>query len=352
MKQKLLIIDKHQFGYLTDAYKWCQYLSNDYDIEFITANVGNKIIDMPGIKVHYVSFKLPRILRAFIFITRALIKVYQFNGKIMIVYFPYCSILKRLCPWKKMIVDVRTLSVSPNVSHRTIYNTQLIRDCYYFDKISAISNDIAEQIGLNNINILPLGSDIISTCPKKYTDGIRLLYVGTLRWRNIERTIEGLKIFINKYPLINISYTIIGDGAPGDLNKLKQLAVALNVADRITFTGHIPLTDLKPYFDVSNIGISFIPITEYYNYQPPTKTYEYILSGLYCIATATVANKQLVNVDNGCIIKDTAQGFADGIEKFINCCHNINEKRLRNTLSNFIWTNIVTKQLTHILNTL
>lgn len=350
MKQKLLIIDKHQFGYLTDAYKWCQYLRDDYDIEFITANVGDKIINLPGVKVHYVSFELPRLLRAFAFVLRALIGIYLFNGKILVEYFQGCSILKRLCPWKKMIVDVRTLSVNPDPKHRMAYNTRLIRDCNYFDVVSVISQGVARQIGRKNVRILPLGSDIISNHPKTYTGKIELLYVGTLRWRNIEHTIEGFKIFTNKYPTIKISYRIIGDGIPGQLDALKQLAVNLGVADKITFHGFISLTELKPFFDLSNVGVSFIPITGYYDHQPPTKTFEYILSGLYCIATATSANKELIDMENGCLIQDTAQGFADGIEQFINRCQNIDENRLRNTLSHLTWTNIVKKQLTYILN--
>ena len=352
MKQKLLIIDKHQFGYITDIYKWCQYLCNEYDIEVITSNVGNQIIDLPDVKVHYISFKLPRILRAFVFIAIALLRIYQYHGKIIIEYFQYCSILKKLCPWKKMIVDVRTLSVNPDPHYRTLYNARLIRDCKYFDTISVISYGVAKQIGLNNINILPLGSDIISSHPKKYTDEIKLLYVGTLRWRNIERTIEGLKIFTDAFPDVKISYTIIGDGIPGQLDTLKQLAKHLKLDHKIIFTGQIPLNKLKSYFDTSNVGVSFIPITEYYDHQPPTKTFEYILSGLYCIATATSANKALINSDNGCLINDSAESFASGIEHFIKYNKDINESRLRNSLSEYTWPKIIQKQLINILNSI
>lgn len=350
MKQKLLIIDKHQFGYLTDAYKWCQYLCDEYNIEFITANVGNKIMCLPGVKVHYVSFKLPRLLRAFLFVIRSLIGIYWCNGKILIEYFQGCSILKRLCPWKKMIVDVRTLSVSPDSKHRIAYNSRLIKDCSYFDEVLAISQGVAKQMGVKNVRILPLGSDVISTHPKIYTGKIELLYVGTLRWRNIERTIEGFKIFVHKHPELDILYRIIGDGLPGQLEALKQLAEKLGVAERIIFHGFLPLTELKPYFDRANVGVSFVPMTEYYDYQPPTKTFEYILSGLYCIATATSSNKELINAENGCLIQDTVQGFADGIEKFVNCRHEIDESRLRNTLSHLTWANIVKTQLANILN--
>lgn len=38
----------------------------------------------------------------------------------------------------------------------------------------------------------------------------------------------------------------------------------------------------------------YVPITDYYEYQPPTKTFEYVLSGLLCLATATSSNKEVI----------------------------------------------------------
>lgn len=40
-------------------------------------------------------------------------------------------------------------------------------------------------------------------------------------------------------------------------------------------------------------------MTEYYDSQPPTKTFEYALSGLYVLATKTRENEKVITNDNG-----------------------------------------------------
>lgn len=83
-----------------------------------------------------------------------------------------------------------------------------------------------------------------------------------------------------------------------------------------------------------------MPITEYYQGQPPTKTYEYIKSGLFTIATATSANCKIITSENGFIIKDNASSFADGLDfVFKNRCK-INSTKIRESLSNVNWSGI------------
>ena len=55
MKERLLIINKEQFGSLTDSYKWCQYLRDDYDITFICFDSGRDKLSQDGVIVKYVS---------------------------------------------------------------------------------------------------------------------------------------------------------------------------------------------------------------------------------------------------------------------------------------------------------
>lgn len=351
-KRKLLIIDKHQFGYLTDAYKWCEWLKSDYDISFLTADVGYEKIDMPGVKVSYISFRMPKILRGCLFIFAALMTLSFFRGAVVIEYFQGCSILKRLCPWKKLMVDVRTLSVSPDLKHRESYNRRLIRDCGYFDLVSAISKGVAKQIGINGIRVLPLGSDIISQAHKIYDDGIRMLYVGTFRWRKLEIVLEGLKLFIDRHQDIDVSFDIIGDGDTGQLDNLKEHANLLRIEDVVTFHGFIPLTKIKPFVDDANVGIAFIPITEYYDYQPPTKTYEYVLSGLYCIATKTKANAEIITQENGCLIYDTPESVCQGIERYWQQRKRLKEDVIRSSLVAYKWENIIRESLLPLLNKL
>ena len=51
---------------------------------------------------------------------------------------------------------------------------------------------------------------------------LKLVYIGTLVNREIWQSIEGLKIFIKKYPNIKISYDIIGSGKQLEIQKIKN----------------------------------------------------------------------------------------------------------------------------------
>src|SRR5699024_2778090 len=156
---------------------------------------------------------------------------------------------------------------------------------------------------------------VISTIDKDFST-LNLLYVGTLNNRNITQTIEGLSIFLKNNPKVkNITtYDIVGDG--DEYSQLMALVDKLSLNHIVKFHGRVPHFKLKMFFDRCNVGISYIPITEYYNYQPPTKTFEYILSGIPCIATQTFENQSLVVADNGILCEDTPVGFSKALKKF------------------------------------
>ena len=122
--------------------------------------------------------------------------------------------------------------------------------------------------------------------------------------------------------------------------------------DCIHLIGKVPHDKLSTYFDLSNVGLSFVPITEYYNDQPPTKTYEYCLSGICCIATATRINKNLINKRNGILIDDTVESIKKGIEYFWTNREKFNSTEIRNSLQECTWKNIVINKFSPILKSL
>ena len=351
--KKLLIIDKHQFGYLTDSYKWCQYLKDKFDITVVCLDIGKKKIPLNGIKIKYIKGSNIKALKGFIYILFCLWYIFLFKGKIIVIYFEYCKLLKQIFFWKPMLLDIRTLSVSQDIKARIKNDKKRIATCKLYDTISVISEGIKQKINLpyKNIFILPLGADVISNKIKNF-QAINLLYVGTLNNRNIEKTIEGFFLFKKKYPFIDISYDIIGDGNNNELDYLNDIINKYKLSQFIILHGRIPYTQLEYFFSKCNIGVSFVPLTEYYNYQPPTKTFEYILSGLYTIATVTYANKELINEDNGILIKDTADDFANALYSISLKIDSINENAIRNSLKEYSWKNIVNKHLCSILSSL
>ena len=350
-KQKLLFIDKEQFGYLTDLYKWCEYLRDEYNITVVSMDIHRSKLELPGVRVKYVPVQswMNRTFRGILFILYSLFNAFFFNGKIFVVYFPQCSILKKILFWKKMHVDVRTLWVSKDERCRKNYDDRLIKECGCFDSFSAISDGVAKKIGIPEYDMIPLGSDVISTVPKDYENEIRLLYVGTLNNRDMEKTIVGLKLFVEKHPDIHVSYDLVGDGQPGLLNKLIDIAEESGISNYITFHGFVPQTQTGPFFDRCNVGVSFIPITSYYDYQPPTKTFEYVMSGLFCVATGTISNKEIINSDNGVIISDTPEGFCHGLEEYWNRRSDVNESVLRASLSEYKWDNIISRYVLPVI---
>ena len=354
IKKKLLLIDKHQFGYLTDSYKWCQYLKEEYDITLICFDIQAKKIPTDDIDVKYVNSRMPKILRGIIYVLYTLFHIAFFKGKIMVVYFEGCSIYKKFFPKKKMLLDIRTLSISRDSNRRNNFNQILKETCLKYDVITAISEGVKNALSLPQekvISILPLGADCISDEKKDYSTP-HLLYVGTFNGRDIHKTVYGVIEYLKQNPTSQLTYDIIGDGANNELEYLQSICKERGVEDRIKLHGRKTYTELKAFFDTCNVGVSFVPMTDYYEYQPPTKTFEYVMSGLYTIATATAANKELINSTNGILIDDSTEDFTLALTQIANSVRDIKETDIRESLSKYQWSNIINKQLIPILDLL
>ena len=266
MKNRLLIIDVNPFGGLTDSMKWVEYLKEEWDITMICfAQKDGSRARVDGFKLIQLRNSRIRQIKALWFLFYTIIYVAFFQGKILVEYFPTCDIYKRLYPWKKMLLDIRTLSVSHNESIRDVNDAKLRRSCRCFDRVTAISEGVARKIGLPNIAILPLGSDVISFVDKIFTNSIRLLYVGTFTNRHIELTIEGVIAFHKKHPDIPIQYKVIGFGIDDEESLFRKIIKENKAEGYITIVGKVAHNKLSAYFDECNVGFSFVPITNYYS---------------------------------------------------------------------------------------
>lgn len=347
--QRILIISRGQFGYHTDVFKWCEYLRDEYDVEAITFD-GRPKVSMDGVKVHYVSDSGNRSVRGIRYVLTCLWHILFFRGIIFVCYFKECRILKWCFPWKKMFLDIRTLNVNTNADVRKREDALIQKATELYDFVTIISEGTRQKIDLprEKSAILPLGADVVSTVDKSFNT-IRMLYVGTLYNRDIHKTIEGLSIVLKKYVSLDIHYDIIGNSPGNELDELKRLVEKLNLGKYITLHGYIQHSQLVDFFDRCNVGVSFVPMTEYYEYQPVTKSFEYILSGLYTLATRTYCNKEIITPSNGTLINDTPESFAEGIEKVIQNTQNLESKTIRDTLLDYKWDNVVNRYLKPVL---
>lgn len=349
-KPKLLIVDKHQFGYLIDVYKWCKYLRNEYDITVLCFDSGDKKQDLEGVNVRYVGYGGPVAIRGIRFVLQALWQILTFKGIVLVDYFKHCIWLKKLLPFKKMILDIRTIAVWGTQQDRDKYDGEIKQACKKYDVVSVISRGVMKRLNrtLDNTHILPLGADVISDTDKKI-DSLRLIYVGTFDDRQIDKTIRAVSEFHRQFPAVPITYDIIGDGHHNELSQYKEMVRSLSLDDIVVLYGRIPNTELKPYLDKANVGVSFVPITSYFNVQPPTKTFEYTLSGLYTIATKTEENEAVINGKCGCLIEDTEEDFIKALIYIWQNREAIDSKTVREEMVKYNWRNIVENDLENIL---
>jgi len=263
-------------------------------------------------------------------------------GLNIIIYFRGCSFLKIACPRHTFLLDIRTGSVSNKKINRLAYDLLMTVEASFFKHISIISKSLAQKLGLGQkAYILSLGADVISACEKTF-DSMNLLYVGTLYNRNIDQTIKGFSKFYHEYKnKIPTCYTIVGKGLTTEEEQLRALVKRYGIGSSVKIAGQIPHDRLKPFFDTHNIGVSYIPKTDYFEVQPPTKTYEYLLSGMPVIATETLENANIIDDKNGILINDTSEDFYQGLVKIYRHKKKYHSKEIRFNSLKYTWSEIV-----------
>jgi len=345
----ILIISRPQFGYHIDIYKWCQYLKDEYDVKVLTFNDGKEKISIAGVKNIYVPNARFRILRGVLFMAISILKIFFFKGIIIACFFDQCTVYKKLFPKKRMILDIRTLAVSADETIRKNKDEKLRKCIQLYDFVTYISEGVRKKIGVpyEKSALLPLGAERFP-CPEKSFYTLKLLYVGTLENRNIDKTVKGFAMAMQSTGRA-MEYEIVGDGPGNELEELKSCVRELGLENNIHIHGYIRHDRLSTLLEKCNVGISFVPITDYYDYQPPTKTFEYALSGLYVIATDTAANREIITRDNGCLIKDTVESFAAAIIDIIDGKIQIDSSKISTSMKNYEWRNIVNNCLKPVL---
>ena len=108
----------------------------------------------------------------------------------------------------------------------------------------------------------------------------------------------------------------------------------------VRILGIVPHDRLQEHFDTHNIGVSYIPMTDYYDVQPPTKTFEYLVSGLAVIGTATSENRLVINDSNGILTDDSPEGFYNGLVELADRLQTYDSILIRQNAQQFGWKKI------------
>lgn len=352
MNRRLLFINREQFGYQIDYFQYCKYLKNHFDITFLCWDHSINKINENGVNVIYISRNGNILCRYFSFIKSILnlIKSHHFHY-IFIKYFIGCSIIPLLYNKKFLVhLDIRSGSDSFYSIRRNIYNYLLCIESYSFKTVSIISPGLKKFLKVSsNAYILPLGADpqIVN---RQIDHKISLIYIGTFYNRCIDDTVAGLGLFISNHPDADVHYTIIGNGWCGEIEQIMNAIKKYDLFKLVELTGYIPHNDLKKYIEKANVGISYIPVTPYYEYQPPTKTFEYLMAGMPVIATSTFENKKIINDQNGILIADNPESFANSLELLYNKIDSFKENLIRESVAENNWVTIIAKLEEFIIN--
>lgn len=340
MKKKILIVTKSQFGYLVDTLKYCQYLNKEFDITFLSWDFGLPKVEQKGIKIKYLERKGNKLKRYLQFLWNINAEVRSsYYDLIFFVYFPGCSISKILNPHKTFNLDIRTASVVEKNIINWFSDKILKVESAVFKNITVISDGVAERLGIKTYHLLPLGGESFCSSEKDFSN-LHLLYVGTLENRNMISCVIGFHDFLKENIDKNIEFTIIGDTPANELQEIRDYISKNQLEKFIHITGYIPNTLVSPYFERANIGVSFVPMTKYYEHQPPTKTFEYLLSGMPVIATRTAENAKVINTENGILIEDHSESFKEGLKNLIKKLSKLNSSKIRKNSGKFHWKKI------------
>ncbi len=341
-KQKLLILCQKQWGYHIDTYKYATLLTNEFDITYVCWDYGLDKIDHEGICVKYLSRNSSLLTRNIKYLSAVSKEISTSRSDICFIkYFRGCSLLKIAHRKVLFVFDVRTGAVGNNKLKRATYDFFMKFESRFFRNVTVISKSLSVRLGFKEkAYILPLGSDVISKVDKQF-DTIRLLYIGTLNSRDISKTVEGFEKFLRHYGnKIDAIYSIAGDGQ--EMPLLKEKIRYYELEKTVHLLGQVPFCNLKPLMDSHNIGVSFVPCTDYFDCQPVTKTFDYLLSGLPVIATATKENKAVINTTNGVCINDSAEEFYKGIAKIWENRDSYQSKHIRESAKLYEWKHVAT----------
>jgi len=264
---------------------------------------------------------------------------------ILVNYFIGCSII-RLFTRNKITIDIRTSYIFRNKFRRLLYNIILSCESRLFKNISVISEGLANYLHLPaRCHILPLGAPLFPKIHKNF-NSLKIIYVGTFHQRNISNTIFAFAKFFREFCNdIPMHYTIIGFGSEDDIVKIRTSIETEKMTDSISYLGAIRYPELTAYLNNHNIGMSYIPIEDHYDNQPPTKTFEYLLSGMAVIATGTRENQKVINYSNGIIINDSIEDIYFGLKEIFNRRTIYDTEQIQINARKYSWEDIVTKNL-------
>jgi glycosyltransferase involved in cell wall biosynthesis len=140
-----------------------------------------------------------------------------------------------------------------------------------------------------------------------------LLYLGaSLPSRRIDVIIRALGALVRKGH--DAILVLVGDTRPRDRGSLLDIAKEEEVADRLIFTGHLPLPLALGYVRRADVCLSPCPADAMYAVGTPTKLVEYLAMGRPVVANEHPDQREVLEASGAGLVTDLSpEGFTDAI---------------------------------------
>ena len=209
------------------------------------------------------------------------------------------------------------------VAGRLLYAWVLPQAAHVFAQSERMKADlIAKGIPRERITAVPMGVSVSiydpATIPPSADprlDGRKVLvYVGSLDpERDIEMLVSAPAAVRTEG--LDAVLVLVGDTPIADVSRLRGAGNAAGVADKVMFTGHLPLPETLSYVRRADVCLAPFPVwPETYLSATPTKLVEYLAMGRPVVAADHPDQRQTIEASGaGVIAPPTAGDFAAAI---------------------------------------
>lgn len=168
---------------------------------------------------------------------------------------------------------------------------------------------------------VPIGTDLrVQPMPIDKIDRHAVVYFGGLMEKQgVQLGIEALALLRRSVPQARM--VVIGGGSPDRMNRLKELALSLGIADRVEFTGVIE--DHNEALErISRGAVGIAPYTDdpdnFTQYTDPGKPKAYLAAGLPVVMTGVPEIAQTIaQAGAGFVVPYDAQALADSLSRLL-----------------------------------
>jgi glycosyltransferase involved in cell wall biosynthesis len=353
MRNGITLVARNQFGYQTDYFNFSKILTQKFGRESVTSlclDAGFEKIPPENAVVVYVAGQSHSKLFRFASLLKASLSALKLGDTLVVKYFPGASLLRFSRCRKNLVIDIRTLSVSPNILKRTLQDLLCRIEIMGHRRIAVVSEQVANKLKLNNWHLLPLGANPPFLNRKdRQPPGNEtpiFVYAGTLDGRDLITMLDGFQIASLR---MDVKLRIIGDGTSRP--RLLAHCEELKIEDRVEFFGHIPHGEqFSSLLTSSTFGIVHVPPTDYYACQPSTKMYEYWAHGLPVLCSNYPAGASDVEFGTGSVYEFNPSDLADCI---LESCRNIEAfsfSKIQELANKHTWYSVVQSHLVPLLS--